>query len=76
LYARDNALEEMKKVNNRTAQGNPPKPKIKPPVINAAQAPLLESEPARHASTAIRIARRKPINICIENVNFRRGYVA
>jgi hypothetical protein len=34
--ARDSALEEMKKVNSRTAQGKPPSPKISPPLIAAA----------------------------------------
>jgi hypothetical protein len=55
----------MKKINKRIAHRNPPIPKINPPVTTAAQAPLFESAPARQARTAMKIARRKPINICI-----------
>jgi hypothetical protein len=53
LKARESALEEIKNVSNKIAHGSPPIPKIKPPVITAAQAPLRESEPAFHASPAM-----------------------
>jgi hypothetical protein len=65
LNVRDNALDEIKKVSNKAAHGKPPNPKIKPPVRTAAHAPLLDSEPARHAIKAMMIANRKPMNICI-----------
>jgi hypothetical protein len=64
LKALDKALEVMKNISRRTDHGNPPRPKISPPVAAAAQAPLLESEPTRQARTATMIARITPMRIC------------
>jgi hypothetical protein len=61
-------LDEMKKDSNKIAQGTPPSPKVKPPVIAAAKAPLREREPARHASSAMMIASRTPMISCMRNI--------
>jgi hypothetical protein len=63
--ARDSALEEMKKVNNRTAQGKPPSPKISPPLIAAATAPLRLSVLSRQAAKAITTPRIRPMKSCV-----------